>query len=94
MKQITSEEARDLIARKSITIIDVRTPDEFEEEHLERALNLDFRSEDFEEKISALDKNKPYLVHCHSGGRACKAGELMDKLGFQDVTVVKGKMFE
>lgn len=94
MKEITPEEARNILTQRGITILDVRTPEEFEEERLEGAINIDFHGEDFEGRISTLDSKKSYLVHCKSGGRACKAGEMMDKLGFLNVVVVKGKMFE
>ena len=73
----------------SALLIDVRTPGEFGGGHLPKAQNLDFRSADFAEKVKNLDKSKPVLVYCLSGGRSAQAAELMRKEGFQ-VTELKG----
>jgi thioredoxin len=70
-------------------LIDVRTTGEFGGGHLPKAQNIDFRSADFAEKIKTLDKSKPVLVYCLSGGRSAQAAELMRKEGFQ-VTELKG----
>jgi rhodanese-related sulfurtransferase len=74
----------------NVQLIDVRTPQEFEQGHLKGALNLNIRSEDFETKLAALDKSKPVLVYCLSGGRSSSAAELMEKKGFSEVYNMKG----
>ncbi len=66
-------------------IIDVRTPEEFAEEHIENAINVDFRSETFRDELNKLDKNKTYLVYCRSGGRSGSALEIMKELNFREV---------
>ena len=66
-----------------LVILDVRTPDEFFEQHIKNAVNLDFRSENFEKIISILDKGRFYLVYCEKGKRSGEAVELMNKLGFK-----------
>jgi thioredoxin len=70
-------------------LIDVRTSGEFGGGHLPKAQNIDIRSTDFSEKLKALDKSKPILVYCLSGGRSAQAAEIMRKEGFQ-VTELKG----
>lgn len=70
-------------------LIDVRTSGEFGGGHLPKAQNIDFRSADFTEKIKTLDKSKPVLVYCLSGGRSAQAAEIMRKEGFH-VTELKG----
>lgn len=69
----------------SITVIDVRTPEEFAEGHLKGAVNLDFNADDFEEKIAKLDPSKPYLVHCAAGGRSGQSMEIFEKLKFSRI---------
>ena len=97
-KKITPEEAREMItqnnAAKNFVILDVRTPEEFAEEHLEKALNINIKDHSFLEKIKVLDITKTYLIHCHSGSRAARAATLMDELGFKKVFTVEGCMFE
>ncbi|MFV0572277.1 MAG: rhodanese-like domain-containing protein [Xanthomarina gelatinilytica] len=51
-------------------IIDVRTPEEFQEGHIEGALNIDFYSEDFEKEFHKLDKEQPVYLYCRSGYRS------------------------
>lgn len=44
-------------------ILDIRTPGEFQRGHLKGAVNIDYRAEDYAEKLGGLDKEKTYLVH-------------------------------
>ncbi len=64
-------------------VLDVRTKKEFEAGHIPGAVNLDVNSPDFASKLSALDKQKTYLVHCAAGVRSARACEKMSGLGFQ-----------
>ncbi len=70
-------------------LLDVRTSGEFGGGHLPKATNIDFRSDGFAKEIDKLDKNKPVLIYCLSGGRSAQAAELMRSKGFQ-VTELKG----
>lgn len=96
-KQVTPKEAKELIEKNKenpdFRIVDVRTKEEFSEEHVKGALNIDIYDERFEEVVSKLDKDKTYLVYCKAGGRCGSAAELMDKKGFRKVYSVMGWMF-
>ncbi|MFM6938630.1 MAG: thioredoxin domain-containing protein [Aquirufa sp.] len=70
-------------------LLDVRTSGEFGGGHLPKAINIDFRSEGFAKEIDKLDKSKPVLIYCLSGGRSAQAAEFMRAKGFQ-VTELKG----
>ncbi len=74
-----------LTSDPSITVLDVRTPEEFAEGHIKGAVNIDFNGDDFEKKIGALDPAKPYLVHCASGGRSGQSLPLFEKLKFNQL---------
>lgn len=66
-------------------LIDVRSPQEFREGHLDGAISIpeyDIKKEI--EKI-VLDKNKNIVVYCSSGGRSKKAQKTLNKLGYQNV---------
>ncbi len=78
--------------KKPITVLDVRTPDEFSKGHLANAVNVDFHDDQFKEAIAKLDKSKPYLVHCAAGGRSAKTRDLMKSLGFKTVYHLEGGM--
>jgi rhodanese-related sulfurtransferase len=71
-------------------LIDVRTPQEFQGGHIENATNIDFNAADFTDKISALDKETPFLIYCAVGGRSARAASLMKSLGFKKVYELKG----
>ena len=65
------------------TIVDVRTPDEFADCHLERAVNCDFQSEGFlEDMETAFDKSEPVFIYCRTGKRSAAAASLLSKAGF------------
>lgn len=71
-------------------IIDVRTSDEFLGGHLQNAQNIDISGSDFEQQIETLDKSKPVLVYCLSGGRSASAASAMRGAGFKEVYELDG----
>lgn len=65
-------------------ILDVRTPEEYKEEHLAGAQQLDFlNSEAFDAGIKQLDKSHTYYVYCRSGKRSHHACMKMQKQGLK-----------
>ena len=74
------------------TILDVRTPQEFSEGHIENAKNVDWNGNQFETQISKLDKNKPVFVYCLGGGRSSSAASQMRSEGFKEVYELNGGM--
>jgi len=59
--------------------LDIRTPEEIEKGHIPDAIFSDFQSNDFSEKLSKLDRNTPYIVHCAGGGRSTKALKVLEE---------------
>ena len=83
-KDIGLEEAKQL-QNEGAMLIDVRSPQEFREGHLDGAISIpeyDIKKE-FEKIV--LDKNKNIVVYCSSGGRSKKAQKTLNKLGYQNV---------
>lgn len=76
------------------TILDVRTPEEFEKGHLEGAKNIDWRGNSFDNQIAELDKSKPLLVYCLSGGRSSSAASKLREQGFKEVYEMNGGMMQ
>jgi rhodanese-related sulfurtransferase len=70
---------------EQVTLVDVRTDLEFERGTIAESINIDFRNKNFIEKISKLDKTKPYIVYCVSGNRSQKASIIMEYLGFKKI---------
>ncbi|MEO1167883.1 MAG: rhodanese-like domain-containing protein [Pseudomonadota bacterium] len=83
---VTVAEAKALIdGEGSVVVLDVRTPEEFAEGHIEGALNVDFRDENFPEELAKLDRDQRYIVHCRSGRRSSASMEVFEELGFADI---------
>lgn len=74
----------------SEVILDVRTPEEYAEAHLEGSVLIDFYSPTFESELDELDKDVPYLVYCRSGNRSESAVQMMKDLGFTEVYEIEG----
>ena len=98
IKDIRVKEVYDLIGKnkdnQSFIIIDVRTPEEFANEHIENALNLDYYSEKFRDELNKLDKEKTYLIYCRSGNRSGKALSIMKELAFREVYNMLGGIIQ
>jgi rhodanese-related sulfurtransferase len=89
IQDVTAEEAYALIQHNqgdpTFIIIDVRTPEEFTEGHIEGAININFRSENFRSQIDKLNRNNKYLIYCRTGNRSRGALEMMVEMDFKEV---------
>ncbi len=92
LRLVSADEAADIQAEPpaDLMILDVRTPDEFADGHLEGATMIDFYETDFADQLADLDKDVPYLLYCRSGNRSGQTIEFMRDLGFTDVANVDG----
>jgi phage shock protein E len=81
-------------ARKKIAagavVIDVRTTDEYADDHVPNATNIPVqdmgtRMADVDKLVQG-DKSRPIVVYCASGGRAGKAKAMLDAAGYKNVT--------
>ncbi len=73
--------------------IDVRTPSEYEEDHIQGDLNLPLQKIQTETLISVLENLDPdseIMLYCRSGNRAGQAKELFEAAGFTNVTNAGG----
>jgi rhodanese-related sulfurtransferase len=82
------------VAEQGIVTLDVRTPGEFNEGHIEGAQLIDFQSGNFENEIAALDKSKTYAVYCRSGNRSGQAVKVMREAGFNNLYNLNGGVID
>lgn len=71
-------------------LVDVRTPEEYEEGHIPGSRNLPL-----DELIRARnmpDRNASLYVYCHSGARSRQAAALLKRMGYPNVTNIGGLM--
>ncbi len=67
-------------------LIDVRTPTEYENGHIESAINIPY--DVIKDKINEITEDKDAVIklYCRSGGRSGIAKNRLDKLGYKNVT--------
>jgi rhodanese-related sulfurtransferase len=87
---VKPEEAQDLLRKKGLKVIDVRTPREYKMGHIAGAINIDITDRAFGEKIAKLNKSTPYLIYCRSGVKSMSAARYMSKAGFEEMYNLKG----
>lgn len=81
---ITPAEVYEIITNdEDYIILDVRTQDEYNEGHLDKALLIPV--DDLEKVVDKLPKEKPIIVYCRSGVRSRKAAEILVENGFSEV---------
>lgn len=76
--------------KTDVLLIDVRTPEEFNQGHLAKAINVDINADTWAEDIQKLDKTKTILVYCKSGGRSARAADDLAAQGFNTVYNLEG----
>lgn len=86
-KAITELSQNDII---NGTLVDVRTPKEFAEGHIDQALNINWFDSDFVGQMETIDRDETIYVYCKKGGRSAKAAHLLDSLGYKNVIDLEG----
>ena len=85
------EYAQNLNADTTAYLIDVRTPEEYAEGHIEGAVLMNVMDEQtFLAGIDTLDTNHTYYIYCRSGRRSQKASGLMSERGLKVVDLQGG----
>ena len=88
---IDSEKAKKFLAEHpegSYTLLDVRQPAEYEEEHLPGAKLIPLGQ--LGDAVGEIDKEKPVIAYCAIGGRSRVAAQLLNGYGFREVYNLKG----
>ena len=91
---ISAPEFEKEIKSDSVQLLDVRAPQEYAEEHIDGALNINVQSDDFKDIAQRnLSKDSTVLVYCRSGRRSLDAAEILTSLGY-NVVNLKGGIIE
>lgn len=85
-KKITAKQAKEqLDSDKSIILVDVRTVDEYKENHISGSILIpDFDIETIA-PTKLTDKNAKILVYCRSGNRSATASKKLIEMGYTNV---------
>jgi rhodanese-related sulfurtransferase len=86
-----SEFEKDILNTNAAQILDVRTDAEYKSGHIKNALLADWKKDqEFNRRISLIDKKKPVYVYCLGGGRSEAAAKVMRESGFEKVYELTG----
>ena len=91
-----AEVVRKVQGGEDVILLDVRTPEEYEEVHLENALLLPVQnlSQETLDEIGLGEdmKDKEIIIYCRSGARSQTAYNIMESLGYTNIKSVGGGM--
>lgn len=76
--------------KSEVQLVDVRTPGEYDAGTIEGAINMDFNGANFTAQLESLDKSKPVMIFCKSGGRSGQTLKMMKGMGFSTVLELEG----
>lgn len=76
--------------KSGAVIIDLGFPADFEQGHIEDAININFFEPGFQAKILELDKNKKYFIYSNNESRTKRTGIYMKQNGFTEIYTLKG----
>lgn len=82
---ISQVEAKKIMDTEECTILDVRTPEEFEENHIFNAILVPLDKIDSTIENVIPNKNTKVLVYCRSGKRSKDASYIMAKKGYKNI---------
>ncbi|WCO00906.1 rhodanese-like domain-containing protein [Psychroserpens ponticola] len=94
IKVISPEEMQTILELDDVQIVDVRTPEEYKDGFIDKSQNIDFHSPTFDEDITKLDKSKPVILYCKSGGRSAKCSKKLKEAGFIKIYDLNGGITE
>lgn len=73
-----------------VQLIDVRTPGEYADGHLQGATLINAQDGKFAQRVSELDTQQPVFVYCRSGRRSAMAAQRLAEMGFVQVIDLRG----
>lgn len=90
-QQVNMNEAVEMMENeKDYIILDVRTEQEFEEQHIPDAINVPSEMIGKDEIPELPDKEQLIMVYCRSGNRSKQASEKLVKLGYSNIVEFGG----
>ncbi len=87
-KNVDPEDLHAHLDDPGVVVVDVRTPAEYVEGHVPRAINLPLQ--EIESWYQDLPKKKTLYLICNSGNRSTQAAEFLKEKGFKNLKNVKG----
>ena len=86
IRQINAKELAPAV--KNVTVIDVRSANEWNEGHLPGAIHIPLGY--LSDRIAEIPTDKPVVVQCQSGGRSAIGASILERAGIRDVANLAG----
>lgn len=83
--KITAEEAKKMTEEGNVVIVDVRTPEEYEEAHVPGAVSVPSETIGDEMPAALPDTDAVLIVYCRTGVRSRQASDKLSSLGYQKI---------
>ncbi|MPM53195.1 Thiosulfate sulfurtransferase GlpE [bioreactor metagenome] len=99
IQNVTVEEAKKMVEKGDVFILDVRTPSEFNSSHIKGATLIPVTNSGgsnlspdqlLESRINEVPKDKKILVYCRSGHRSSSASKILVNAGYSQVYNMEG----
>jgi len=99
IQNVTVEEAKKMVGKEDVFVLDVRTPSEFNSSHIEGATLIPVKNSGgsnlspdqlLEARINEIPEDKKILVYCRSGSRSASASQILVKAGYSQVYDMQG----
>ena len=87
-KQIDIHEAKKMLEKQAVTIIDIRDAQSYSQGHIENAVLVN--DDNLNEFLNKTDKNKPLICYCYHGNNSQSAAIFFMNEGFQEVYSIAG----
>ena len=87
---LSPEEFQKGASKSNAVLIDTRFPAEYEQGHIEGAINMNFFDPNFKAQLLEMNKNKKYYLYCKNDTNSEAAAEFLMKNDYPDVFVLEG----
>lgn len=92
---VTARELAEMLRKDtSIILVDVRTPEEYQQGHIKAARLMDFYSAEFHAQLQTLPKEKSIVLYCRSGRRSAEAAKFLASIGYSRVLNMLGGIIQ
>jgi hydroxyacylglutathione hydrolase len=86
--QLDSNQLHEILRKKKVQVVDVRSPDEWRRGHLPGAIHIPLAA--LPERAGELDAAIPIVLHCQAGGRSSIATSFLQASGVDAVANLTG----
>lgn len=87
LETISPEMLDNCVQRQEGVIIDLRTPEQFEESHIKGAVNVPYEEA---QRLEYYPKNQPLILYCDRGGASLSAAKDLAQKGYRTRSLIGG----